>query len=59
MADPLPDPEAGTPRWVKVAGIIALAVIILIVIAILTGRHEGPARHGASSSDTGTAAVRR
>ena len=47
MADPLSDSDAGTPRWVKVAGIVALAVVVLIVIAILTGRHDGPSRHTA------------
>jgi hypothetical protein len=53
MANPLPDSDADTPRWVKVAGIVALAVVVLIVIAILTGRHDGPSRH--SALDNGTA----
>ena len=47
MADPLPDPDAGTPRWVKVAGLVVLAVIVLAIIAVVTGRHDGPSRHSA------------
>jgi hypothetical protein len=35
-----------TPRWVKVFGIVALAVTVLVIIALLTGGH-GPGRHGA------------
>lgn len=35
-----------TPRWVKVFGIVALAVVVLVVIALLSGGH-GPGRHGA------------
>jgi hypothetical protein len=52
MADPLPNSDAGTPRWVKVAGIVALAVVVLIIVAILTGRHDGPSRHSAPGSGT-------
>jgi hypothetical protein len=33
----------GTPRWVKVFGIIALLMVLLIVILLLTG---GPGGHG-------------
>jgi hypothetical protein len=39
------DSATGTPRWVKVFAGIALAVILLLVVALLTGRH-GPDRHG-------------
>jgi hypothetical protein len=43
-----PQPPA-MPRWVKVSGLIAVAlVVILIVILLLTGDH-GPGRHGAQS----------
>ena len=41
MAD-LP-PYPGTPRWVKVFGIIAIGLVLLVVILLLTG---GPGRHG-------------
>ena len=37
----------GTPRWVKVAGIIAALLILLFVVLMLTGRGggHGPGRH--------------
>ena len=39
----------GTPRWVKVFGIIALVLILLFVILLLTrgpgGGGHGPSRH--------------
>ena len=56
MADPPIHPDAGTdpddftttgaPRWVKVSGIIAAVLVLLIVIVMLAsgGRH-GPGRH--------------
>jgi hypothetical protein len=57
MADP-PSPErnagpdggptAGTPRWVKVSGVIALAVLLLVLIVLLTGGSHGPGRHRSS-----------
>jgi hypothetical protein len=61
MVDPLRYP--GTPRWVKVFGIIAIGVVLLVVILLLTGgpgrhgpgRHRGPGAGGgqtSSSSDT-------
>jgi len=42
MADPSPDSysdtdEDGTPRWVKVFGIIAIALVLLFVVLHLTG----------------------
>jgi hypothetical protein len=37
---------AGTPRWVKVFGIIALVVVVLLVVMIIAGRGDhGPGRH--------------
>ena len=60
MADPPPYPDAddsgggperesanGTPRWVKVFGIIALVLVLLGVVLLLTGRggEHGPGRH--------------
>ena len=47
MAD-LP-PYPGTPRWVKVFGIIAIGLVLLVVILLLTGgpgRHMGPGGGG-------------
>ena len=45
---------AGTPRWVKVFGIIALVVIVLIAVMFVTGRGggHGPGRHAPSADDT-------
>jgi hypothetical protein len=40
-------PYPGTPRWVKVFGIIAIVVVLLFVIMLLTG--HGPGRHTPSS----------
>ena len=43
----------GTPRWVKVFGIIALALILLVGIMLLTsGGEHGPGRHTPSASVT-------
>ena len=36
---------AGPPRWVKVAGIITLALIVLLLIVLLAGGNHGPGRH--------------
>jgi hypothetical protein len=37
---------AGTPRWVKVFGIIALVVLMLVVVMLIAGRSgHGPGRH--------------
>ena len=34
---------AGTPRWVKVSGVIALVIVVLLVVLLLSG--HGPAQH--------------
>ncbi len=40
---------AGTPRWVKVSGIVALIVVGLLVVMILAGGGQhGPDRHAPS-----------
>ncbi len=41
----------GSPRWVKVFGIIALVVVLLLVVLLLSGGH-GPGRH--TPGDVGT-----
>ena len=54
MADPPSSPErdasadrerAGAPRWVKVSGVIALAIVLLLLIVLLAGGEHGPGRH--------------
>lgn len=60
MADRRPDPEStaetgaahderarpGTPRWVKMLGVIAIVVVVLVVVVMfLVGGEHGPSRH--------------
>ncbi len=46
-------PYPGTPRWVKVLGIIVIVVVLLVVAMMFIGGGEhGPGRH-ASSGDAG------
>jgi hypothetical protein len=51
---PTGDQPPGTPRWVKVFGIVVLVLILLITIAFITGLggEHGPGRH-LPSGDTG------
>jgi hypothetical protein len=42
----------GTPRWVKVFGIIALVLILVFVISLLAGVRHGPGMH-TPSGDAG------
>ncbi len=35
----------GTPRWVKVFGIVAISVALLFVLLLLTRGSHGPHRH--------------
>jgi len=43
---------SGTPRWVKVFGIIVLVLVLLFVISLLAGVRHGPGLH-TPSGDTG------
>jgi hypothetical protein len=47
------DMAEGTPRWVKVFGVVALLVIAVVLVLILTGRGgpHSPRRH-ISPADT-------
>ena len=50
----------GVPRWVKVAGLIAIVVIVLIAFILITGigGPHGPFRHlpgGGADAPTATA----
>ena len=50
--EPGPGSTPGTPRWVKVFGIIALVLVLLFVISLLAGFRHGPGLH-TPSGDTG------
>ena len=54
-----PDRNAppATPRWVKVVGAIAILLVVIVVIALLTGGEHGPGRH-VTSGLTATALPR-
>ncbi len=49
--DPVARERPGMPRWVKVIGIAALVVVLLVVVLVLTGAggEHGPGRHAAWS----------
>jgi len=58
MADPRSDSDTGddtgTPRWVKVFGIIFLVVVLLFFILLFTrGPHRGPGEHRLPGSPSG------
>ncbi len=40
-----PESTTGAPRWVKVFGIIAVVLVLIVVVALLTGGSHGPGRH--------------
>jgi hypothetical protein len=44
----------GTPRWVKVFGIIALVLVLLFVISLLAGVRHGPGLHTPSGDAGGS-----
>jgi hypothetical protein len=46
-------PTAGPPRWVKVAGVIALVLVVLVLILLLAGGNHGPGRHQAARGHGG------
>jgi hypothetical protein len=52
-----PDRESttGTPRWVKVSGIVVLVLVVLLAIVMLTGvgGDHGPGRHMLSDEGPG------
>ena len=45
-------PYPGTPRWVKVFGIILIIVVLLVVARVFIGGEHGPGRH-TPSGDAG------
>ncbi len=45
--DAAPDSHPGLPRWVKLLGIGAAVVVIVLVVAmLLVGGQHGPGMHG-------------
>ena len=46
-------PYPGTPRWVKVFGIIVIVVILLVFAVMFIGGEHGPGRH-TPSGDAGS-----
>jgi hypothetical protein len=46
-------PTAGPPRWVKVSGIITLALVVLLLILLLAGGNHGPGRPQSFSGHSG------
>ena len=66
MADPPPYPDTGddtgvgadrrstvgAPRWVKVFGILALVLVVVVAVLLLSGGH-GPGRHTPSGDPGG------
>jgi hypothetical protein len=60
LADQRPSPDTGTPRWVKIAGLVALVLVVLFVVVALTGRDgHGPGRHMLGTDTGGVARVLR
>ena len=49
--------DSGTPRWVKVAGVIALVVLVMLLVALLSGGKHGPGRHLGDSGARSVPAV--
>ncbi len=50
---PAPGAEStdGAPRWVKVFGIVALVLVLLVAIVLLTGGgNHGPGRHSSGGA---------
>jgi ABC-type transporter Mla subunit MlaD len=62
MADSAPNLDSnldtGTPRWVKLFGIITVVVLLLFVVMLLGGGH-GPGRHKPSHDVTEHGVERR
>jgi hypothetical protein len=44
----------GTPRWVKVFGIIACVLVLLFVVSLLAGVRHGPGLHTPSGDAGGS-----
>jgi hypothetical protein len=51
MAEPDREATDGTPRWVKVVGIIAVVLLLVLGIIMLIGGEHGPGRHAPPASE--------
>ncbi len=47
----------GTPRWVKVFGIVVIVVVLLVVARMFVGGEHGPGRHTPSGDAGGQALI--
>jgi hypothetical protein len=59
MADPSPAPaipqRPGTPRWVKVIGIVLLGVLLLaLAVTVIGGGQHGPGMHSGTGAFPGS-----
>jgi hypothetical protein len=53
---PSPDSTSRTPRWVKLFGLVALAVVLLIgALMLFGGGNHGPGRHLGGDTPSGDA----
>jgi hypothetical protein len=41
---------AGTPRWVKILGVVVLLLVLLVAVVHLTGNGPGPGSHLGSAA---------
>ena len=48
----------GAPLWVKVFGAVAIVLILVLVVIVVVGGDHGPGRHGASSAQLDSPALR-
>ena len=52
------EPGTGTPRWVKIFGIITIVLVLLFFLLLLGGPEHGPARHTSSGSPPAQQSIR-
>jgi hypothetical protein len=45
------------PRWVKVSGLVAVLVLVLLVVVLLFGGEHGPRRHFGGLTPSTTSVV--
>lgn len=38
-------PYPGTPLWAKLSGVVAVALVVLLIVMLMTGDRHGPGRH--------------